>query len=100
MADAIFRCIFVTQNVCSSNKNPLKYVAYGPVDNELALIRHDKPFSEPMSTKISGVCHKHFDSNFIDVCSLGSHWQQINIDCILWTYDDQLIPEAILHVTG
>ena len=38
LADGIFRCIFVNEKVCILNKISLKFVASGPVDNNLALV--------------------------------------------------------------
>ena len=54
-ADAIFKCIFLNENVSISIKISLKYVPKGPINNIPALVQimawrrtGDKPLSEPM----------------------------------------------------
>ena len=37
-ADDIFRCIFVTEKFSILIKISLKFVPYGPIDNNLALV--------------------------------------------------------------
>ena len=55
--DNIFKYIFMNQNVWFSNKISLKYVLWGPIDNNGALVQMmawrrtgDKPLSESMMT--------------------------------------------------
>ena len=55
MADDLFKCIFVIENVRISTKVSLKFVPKGPINNIVALIqivaRHqsgDKPLSEAL----------------------------------------------------
>ena len=57
--DAIFKCIFLNENVSISIKIPLKFVPKGPINNIPALVQimawhrsGDKPLSEPMMVSI------------------------------------------------
>ena len=54
-ADDSFKCIFLNENVWITNKDSLKFVPKGPIDNIAALVQiiawhppGDKPLSEPM----------------------------------------------------
>ena len=58
-ADAIFRCIFLNENVWTPVKISLKFVARGPINNIPAMVEimawrrpGDKPLSEPMMVSL------------------------------------------------
>ena len=58
-ADDSCKCIFLNENIWISNKNSLKFVPKGPIDNIPALVQimawrrpGDKPLSEPMLVKL------------------------------------------------
>ena len=60
LADNIFKCIFLPENVRISNEISLKFVPKGSIDNKLALFQvmawcriGDKPLSEPMLTRFA-----------------------------------------------
>ena len=57
LADDMFKCIFLNENICISNKISLKYVLWVFIDNRSVLVQKmawcqpgDKPLSEPMLT--------------------------------------------------
>ena len=57
--DDSFKCIFLNENVWISNKNSLKFIPKGPIDNIPALVQiiawcrpGNKPLSEPMVVKL------------------------------------------------
>ena len=45
-ANGTLRCIFFNKNFCISNKNSLKYAAYGLIDNKSALAEVMAPNSQ------------------------------------------------------
>ena len=58
-ADAIFKCIFLNENVWIPVKIPLKFIPKGPINNIPALVQimawrrpSDKPLSEPMMVSL------------------------------------------------
>ena len=66
LAEDIFKCIFLNENVKISIKISLKFVPNGPIDNKSALVQvmdwrrtGDKPLSEPMLTPFSGAYMRH-----------------------------------------
>ena len=66
LADDIFKCIFLNENVWISIKISLKFVPKGPIDNKPALVqvmawrlRGDKPLPEPMPTRFTDVHMRH-----------------------------------------
>ena len=59
LADAIFKCILLNENVLISIKIPLKCIPKGPINNIPALVQimawrrpGDKPLSEPMMVRL------------------------------------------------
>ena len=59
LADVIFKCIFLNENIWISIKISLKFVPNGPIDNMAALVQimawrrpDDKPLSEPMMVSV------------------------------------------------
>ena len=66
LADDIFRCIFVNENVCILIKISLKFVPYGPIDDTHALAKimawfriGEKPLSEAMLTWFTDAYMRH-----------------------------------------
>ena len=51
LADAIFKCIFLNENVWMPNKISLKFVPQGPINNIQALVGA-KPLSGPMMVRL------------------------------------------------
>ena len=69
LADDIFNCIFLNENVWTSLKISLKFVPKGPIDNMLTLFQimawhqtGDKPLSEPMMAQVADV-HMHHSTS-------------------------------------
>ena len=57
LADVIFKCIFLNENIWISIKISLSFVLKNPIDSQLALVQvmawhrtGDKPLPEPMMT--------------------------------------------------
>ena len=66
LADDIFKCIFLNENVRISIKISLKFVPEGPIDNKSALVQvmawrrtGDKPLPELMLTQFNDVYMRH-----------------------------------------
>ena len=60
LADDIFKCIFLNENVWFPNKNSLKFVPKAPISNIPALVQimawrrpGDKPLSEPIMVSLT-----------------------------------------------
>ena len=59
LADDIFKCIFLYENLGISIKISLKFIPISPIDNKLASVQEmawrrtgDKPLAEPMHRRI------------------------------------------------
>ena len=66
LADDIFKCIFLNENIWISYKISLKYVPWGLIDNMSALVQimawrrsGDKPLSEPTLTQFTDAYMGH-----------------------------------------
>ena len=66
LADYIFKCIFLNENVWISGKISLKFVPKGPINNIPALVEimawrqsGDKPLSEPMLAQFNDAYMRH-----------------------------------------
>ena len=66
MADDVFKCILLNENVWITTKNSLKYVPKGPINNILALVQimawrrpGDKPLPEPMLVSLPDAYMRH-----------------------------------------
>ena len=66
LADNIFKCIFLDENVRISIKISLKFVPKGPTDNKSALVQvmawhrtGAKPLPEPMLTQFTDAYMRH-----------------------------------------
>ena len=66
LADDIFKCIFLNENVWLSIKISLKFVPQGPINNipvvaQIMAWRRpgDKPLSEPMLTRFTDAYMRH-----------------------------------------
>ena len=69
VADDIFKCIFLNENILIPTKISLNYVPYGLIDNMAALVQimawrrpGDKPLSEPMMGKF-GDAYMHLSAS-------------------------------------
>ena len=67
LTDDIFKHIFFNENVRISIQISLKFVRYGPIDNESALVQvvawrraGDKPLPEPMLTQFVDAYLRHW----------------------------------------
>ena len=67
LADDIFKCIFLNENVRISIKISLKFLPNGPIDNKLALVQvmawhhaGDKPLPEAMMTQFIDAYMRHW----------------------------------------
>ena len=66
LADDIFKCIFLNENVRISIQISLKFVPKGSIDNKSALVQvmacrrtGDKPLPEAMMTQFADVYMRH-----------------------------------------
>ena len=66
LADDIFKCIILNENVRISIKISFKFVPKGPIDNKSALVQvmawrrtGDKPLPEPMLTQFTDAYMRH-----------------------------------------
>ena len=66
LADNVFKCNFLNENVWIPIKLSLKFVPKGPINNIPALVQimawrqtGDKPLSEPMITQLNGAYMRH-----------------------------------------
>ena len=62
----VFRCIFVNEKFCILVEISLKFVSYGPIDNNTGFVQivawrriGDKPLSEPMMARSSDAYMRH-----------------------------------------
>ena len=80
LADDVFKCILLNENVWISIKNSLKFVPMGPIDNKPALVQimawrrsGDKPLSEPM-----------FVSLATHICVTRPPWVKTYCGIVIW----------------
>ena len=66
LADDIFRCIFMNENICILIRNSLKFVPWRPINNKPALVQvlawrqtGDKPLPEPMLNQFTDAYMGH-----------------------------------------
>ena len=66
LAEDIFKCIFVGENIPISIQISLKFVPRGSIDNKAALVQvmawcqtGDKPLSEPVMTQFIDAYRRH-----------------------------------------
>ena len=66
LADHIFKCIFLNENVKIPIQISLKIASRSPIDNKSALVRvmawrrtGDKPLPEPMTTQFADAYVRH-----------------------------------------
>ena len=66
LADDIFKCIFLNENVRIAIEISLKFVPKGPIDNKSALVQvmawrriGDQPLPEPMLTQFTNAYMQH-----------------------------------------